>query len=185
MSTRGAVAALSSPRKARAVASDELAAGELAGENVAGRNLVQTDGPQDPAGERHQHADIAGGGVRRDRHRVAQIHRSVGVRCVGAAHGAGDHDRNRTRIGEVQPQRGLFERVGAMRHDDAHGTAVGRGPGRGCRSHPSRTGSTANCLSPSRRRRRRRGRRPIRRRRASAGTPRRLRRGWRWSHRWR
>ena len=62
--------------------------------------------------------------------RVAQIRRTVGVGRVGAAHGAGEHDRNSPGVGQIQPQRRLLEGVGAVGHDHAFGTAGRRGAGR-------------------------------------------------------
>ena len=78
-------------------------ADQVAGEAVLGCHLAKSQRSEHPAGETHQHPQIAGGGIRRHRNRVPQIRRAVGVGRVGAAHGAGQHQRNLATVGDVQP----------------------------------------------------------------------------------
>ena len=107
----------------------QLHAGEAA--QVLGGDLAQAQRLPHPARETDQHPEVTGGRAGGHRQRVAQIGRTVGVGRVGAAHGAGQHDRNAAVVGEVQPQRGLFHGVGAVGDDHAVGAVADRGPHRG------------------------------------------------------
>ena len=76
--------------------------------------------------QHHQRALVARAGFGGDAHAFEQVRRAFVADRARIAHRADDHDRPRIAHRQMQEERGLFERVGAARDDDAGQLLVGR-----------------------------------------------------------
>ncbi len=73
----------------------------------------------DLAAEDDEHAEAGRVVARGDRDGVDEVRRAVGARRRGGADRAGEDDGRLGVVDDVAEHRGLFERVGAVRDDDA------------------------------------------------------------------